>query len=121
MRIPISAQRTRDTTFLLLAATMTIVAAIWLAYQYWRLLSGDAAIWNGSPRGGVDLRIFHQLVREWVDGTNVYDAHPGWAFYPPASHLLLWPLIGWVDLPVARYVWAVTSAVCLCWLATVLT
>lgn len=121
MRIPISAQSTRDTTFLGLAGTMAGVAAIWLAYQYWRLLSGNAAIWHGSPSGGVDLRIFHQLVREWVDGTNVYDAHRGWAFYPPASHLLLWPLIGWAELPVARYIWAVTSAGGLCWLATVLT
>jgi hypothetical protein len=100
---------------------MAIIAAIWLAYQYWRLLSGKAAVWSGSPAGGVDLRIFHQLVREWVDGTNVYDAHRGSAFYPPASHLLLWPLIGWVDFAVARYIWAVTSAAGLCWLAIVLT
>jgi len=92
-----------------MAVTMAIVAAFWLAYQYWRLLWGDAAIWNSSPRGAVDLRTFQELVRGWVDGRDV------------SSHLLLWPLIGWVDVNVARYLWAATSAAGLCWLAVVLT
>jgi glycosyl transferase family 87 len=98
---------------------MAIVAAVWLTYQYWRLLWGDAAIWNRSPPGAVDLRIFQELVRGWVDGRDVYVRPRG--LYPPASHLLLWPLIGWVDVNVARYLWAATSAAGLCWLAIVLT
>jgi len=43
-----------------MAVPMAIVAAFWLAYQYWRLLWGDAAIWNSSPRGAVDLRTFQE-------------------------------------------------------------
>jgi hypothetical protein len=121
LSIPFSTQRACDATLIGMAATMAVVAAFWLAYQYWRLLWGDAAIWNSSPRGAVDLRIFQELVRGWVDGRDVYVEHRGWAFYPPASHLLLWPLIGWVDVNLARYLWAATSAAGLCWLAVVLT
>ena len=100
---------------------MAVAAAVWLGYQYWRLLWGEAAIWKSSPAGAVDLRIFQDLVRLWVDGANVYVAHPRTAFYPPASYLLLWPLLGWLDLATARYLWAAMSTAGLVWLGITVT
>lgn len=96
---------------------MAGAALLWLSYQYWRLLWGEAAIWGSSPEGAVDLRIFHTLVRGWIAGEDVYTTRPTWAFYPPASHLLLWPFLGWLDVTAARYAWAITSGIALWWMA----
>lgn len=96
-------------------ALMSVSAVIWLVYQFWRLLVGEAPIWPGSPVGAVDLRIIRGLVDSWLEGQAVY-RQTGVATYPPASHLLLWPLLGWPPSAALRGYWAVTTLLALAWL-----
>ena len=87
---------------------MAIAALVWLAYQFWRLLLGDAPIWPTSPSGAIDLKLMHQLVHEWFAGRRVYGELKT-AVYPPATYVLLWPLVGWLDVGPARWLWGLTS------------
>lgn len=96
---------------------MAVSAAIWLAYQFWRLLLGEAPLWPGSPVGAVDLRIVRGLMDAWFAGRAVYREF-GTANYPPASHLLLWPLLGWPPASALRGYWAATTLLALAWLVS---
>jgi len=98
---------------------MSIAAVVWLGYECWRLLWGEAPIWSTSPVGAVDLRALHQLVHEWFAGRPVY-RDLSTAVHPPATYVLLWPLLGWLDLAPARWLWAVTTLVALGWLINIL-
>jgi hypothetical protein len=82
-----------------------------------------AAIWrlgNELPRllletdgpGAFDLHLRYREVQRWFSGLAVYgDVERG--DYPPASYVLLWPLLGWSSEPVARWLWALTTMVAL--------
>jgi hypothetical protein len=91
---------------------MAIAALVWLAYQFWRLLLGDAPIWPTSPSGAIDLKLMHQLVHEWFAGRRVYGELKT-AVYPPATYVLLWPLVGWLDVGPARWLWGLTTVIAL--------
>jgi hypothetical protein len=91
---------------------MAIAALVWLGYQFWRLLWGSAPIWPTSPTGAVDLKLLHRLVHEWFAGRPVYRELAS-AVHPPATYLLLWPLMGWLDVTPARWLWAITTVVAL--------
>lgn len=99
----------------LAVALMALVAFMWLGYEFWRLLWGSEPIWPSSPTGAVDLKLRHEEVHHWFLGKPVYGTLPG-AIYPPASYALLWPLLGWLDLTPARWLWAVMSVLALVWL-----
>jgi hypothetical protein len=98
------------TTVLRLAcAVMAVLAALKLGDEFRRLLL------DTGHNGAVDTRIFNQLVREWFEGRPLYqDLVP--AVHPPATYVLLWPLLGWLDFTPARWLWAVTSVATLGWL-----
>jgi hypothetical protein len=71
-----------------------------------------------EPWSALDLRYRFNEVREWFAGNAVYGIVDG-AVYPPASHVILWPFIGWLPLDGARMLWAVTTlaaAVMVAWL-----
>lgn len=53
-------------------------------------------------------------VHGWFSGRPIYGG-PN-AGYPPASFVLLWPLLGWLELSPARWLWAVASVAALGWL-----
>jgi glycosyl transferase family 87 len=91
---------------------MAIASLVWLGYQFWRLVWGSAPIWHTSPTGAVDLKLLHRLVHEWFAGRPVYRELSS-AVYPPATHVLLWPMLGWLDVAPARWLWAVTTVVAL--------
>ena len=91
---------------------MAIASLVWLSYQFWRLLWGSAPIWHTSPTGAVDLKILHRLVHEWFAGRPVYRELPT-AVHPPATYVLLWPMLGWLDVGPARWLWGVTTVVAL--------
>lgn len=93
-------------------AIMVIASLVWLGYQFWRLLWGSAPIWHTSPTGAVDLKTLHQLVHEWFAGRPIYRELPT-AVHPPATYVLLWPMLGWLDLTPARWLWAGTTVVAL--------
>lgn len=56
----------------------------------------------------IDLKYRYGEVSHWFAGNPVYGAVDG-AVYPPASHAILWPFLGWLDLDGARLMWAGTT------------
>lgn len=79
--------------------TLALLAALKLGDEYRRLLL------ETGPTGAIDLRILHSLVTDWFQGAPIYDFDIH-AVYPPASYLLLWPLLGWLSADAARWLWA---------------
>lgn len=72
-----------------------------------------------DSRSAWDLKYRFNEVREWFAGNPVYGVVDG-AVYPPASHAILWPLMGWVPLDTARLLWAISTlagAAAIGWLA----
>jgi hypothetical protein len=88
---------------------MAIAALFWLGYQFWRLL-GDP-----GPMGAIDLKARYKEVQFWFSGKPVYGTLK-MAVYPPASYLLLWPFLGWLDVTQARWLWAATTVLALGWM-----
>lgn len=97
----------RDRVLPAVIAVMAVAAAVWLAYEFWRLL------FQPPPMGAIDLRHRHTALHGWFARELVY-TRPS-VLDPPATHVLLWPLLGWNDLAAARWVWALTSAAALAW------
>lgn len=88
-------------------ALMAALSSAWLGYEFWRLL------WQPvEANGAVDLLYRYEEVTGFIAGIPVY-----WelsdAVYPPASYLMLWPIIGWLPMQAVRPVWAVTTVACL--------
>src|SRR2546422_11175922 len=62
--------------------------------------------------------MFHSMVARWFAGVPIYEGiHYG--DYPPASYPLLWPLLGWLAVPPARWLWAALSAALLAWVIAI--
>lgn len=102
---------TYRTTLLVVAVGLMAVAAVHrLSDQFDRLL------WEPGTEGAIDLKQRHEEVRQWFAGKLVYK-ELGHAVYPPASYVILWPLLGWLPVTLARWLWAVSSAIMLGWLA----
>lgn len=91
---------------------MLVAASVWLGYEFWRL------IWNSTPEGAIDLKQRYEDVFFWFRGFQIYGVIKT-AAYPPASYALLWPLLGWLSLPMARCFWAVVSIGSLVWLSAI--
>jgi hypothetical protein len=91
------------------ASLMLVAALVWLTYQFWRLL------WQSGVWGAIDLRILHGLVQDWFAGRPIYSAVRD-AIHPPATYALLWPLLGWLEVAPARWLWALTTLAALGWL-----
>jgi len=81
---------------------MAVVATGWLAYELWRLL------WQPVPQGARDHVQRWWEVQWWFAGDVLYGIL-GTAVYPPASYLMFWPFMGWLDHTPARWLWALTS------------
>jgi hypothetical protein len=93
-------------------AYLAVAAAGKLSYALPHLLR-DVATWSA-----LDLKYRYHEVAEWFAGRTVYGVVDG-AVYPPASHVILWPFMGWASLETARLLWAVTillAAVVLCFI-----
>ena len=75
-------------------------------------------IWAQGLSGAIDLKIFYEAVQLWFSGAPTYGVLPS-AVYPPASYLMLWPVLGWPTVPVARVFWAIFSVLALIWLVFV--
>jgi hypothetical protein len=85
-----------------LMALMCIAAVLKLEYQFRRL------VWETGPNGAIDLvQFLHPWVARWFSGQLVYRQYG--AEYPPATFVLLWPLLGWLSVTPARWFWAATS------------
>ena len=67
-------------------------------------LVGDPAPW-----AALDLEYRYAEVQRWFAAMPVYGELEN-ADYPPASYVILWPLLGWLPLEAARWLWAATTA-----------
>lgn len=97
--------RRHGSTLLTIAIVCMVAAALWrLGNELPRLLFG--------PDGAFDMRLRYREVDRWFAGLPVYDdAERG--DYPPASYIMLWPLLGWLPRPHARWLWGATTIVAL--------
>ncbi len=57
-------------------------------------------------------------VRRWYRGIPVYGDIVQ-AVYPPATYLLLWPVLGWISIENAPWMWLGLTVVASCWLMCV--
>lgn len=101
-------------------ALMAVASIIWLGYQFWRLLlqPNQIGFYHVHP-GAIDLKLRYKEVHQWFSGGPVYGELKN-AVYPPASYLILWPLLGWLGLTPAIWLWAATTLVVLGWLIYVI-
>jgi hypothetical protein len=94
----------------LLVAVLAMIAA-----AAWRLTNELPSLLFAAD-GAHDLRLRHWEVPRWFEGHPIYgDQERG--DYPPASYVILWPLLGWLGLAPARWLWALTGLGALGWLA----
>ena len=90
---------------------LMIAAALWrLGLELPRLIFGQSEV------DAVDLLSRYREIQRWFAGLPVYGEIEN-GDYPPASHVLLWPLLSWVDRESVRGLWALTTMVVLLWLA----
>jgi hypothetical protein len=112
---PLSAAWQRRAAILLTcgAGLALLIAAVRIPQGLWRLL------YFSGPRRVFDLRFRTWETKTWFSGEPVYGALQT-AGYPPAAYPVLWPFVGWADISVIRWIWAVTMLVMLVWLAALL-
>jgi hypothetical protein len=94
------------TIIILIIGVTAIIAAVRMGYEFWRLISMT------GPDGAIDLRLRYNEVLSWFSGQTVYQ-DPSRAGYAPASYVMLWPFVGWLDFRQVRWLWAATSALAL--------
>ena len=85
---------------------MALLAAAKLADEMLRL------VWRSGTTAALDLESRHLEVHGWFEGVDVYGTMMA-PTYPPASHVLLWPFLGWLPFEPARWLWAATTVVAL--------
>lgn len=88
---------------------MVIAALVWLGYQFWRLLF-QTGYW-----GAIDLMNLHREIPKWFSGLDSFLIRKA-ALYPPASYVMLFPLLGWLEETPARWLWAITTLAAIVWL-----
>jgi len=88
---------------------MTIISILRWRYELHRLLL------EGGRKGAIDLGLRFHEVSCWFAGSAVYGEISS-AVYPPASYVILWPFLGWLNFTHARWLWAFTMIGALTWL-----
>jgi hypothetical protein len=73
-------------------------------------------VWRSGGSAAIDLRLRYAEVHGWFAGVPVYRSMPV-PTYPPAAYATLWPLLGWMPLEAARWLWAATSVAALAGMA----
>jgi hypothetical protein len=71
-----------------------------------------------EPWSALDFKYRYGEVAQWFAGSPVYGVVDG-AVYPPASHVILWPFMGWLSPEHARLLWGITivaAATALAWM-----
>jgi hypothetical protein len=85
-----------------IAALMATAAVLKLGTEFHRL------IWDSGATGAVDVKHLHRWVTSWFAWQPVFQQSRA-ALYPPATYVMLWPLLGWMPFNAARWFWAATS------------
>jgi hypothetical protein len=95
---------------------MSFAAVVWLGYEFYRLLWQPDRIGPISIHpGAIDLKQRYDDVHRLFAGEKMYVAGVP-APYPPASCLMLWVFLGWLDAASATRLWAATTVFMLGWL-----
>ena len=100
-------QAHRKWVLALLCFVLIVGAAQRLADGFYEL------IWKTD--GAIDLNLRYQEVHQWFASDSL--AGDAIAVYPPASLAVQWPFVGWESWLLARWLWALTTAAALAWLA----
>lgn len=109
-------QKRRRTVLVCAVTIMSIVAFVWLGYEFWRFFREPARLFGREiVPGGVDLKLLYKNVRNWFAGIPVYSVSRT-AVYPPASHVIAWPLVGWPGYRVSRLLWTAATLLSLAFL-----
>jgi hypothetical protein len=82
-------------------AVLSLIAFTKIFDEFYRLVLLD------SNNSAIDLKIIKRGIRLWFSDKAVPKELKD-AMYPPASYAMLWPLIGWLKLSIARIVWTFT-------------
>ena len=61
-----------------------------------------------APWAGIDFENRYLEVHRWFSGLPLYGAIST-GDYPPATYAMLWPLLGWLAITPARWVWAAST------------
>jgi hypothetical protein len=78
----------------------------------------DRLLVEQGAQGARDLAMRHWEVGRWFAG-DAGDGPLAPKIYPPASYVILWPFLGWLDLEAARWLWAATLLAALAWLTAI--
>ena len=96
---------------------MVPVAIGWLGYELWRFFSDANPVLSSPLQGAVDLSLRQKETRWWfgfdLDRSRLL-------VYPPASYLLLAPLVAWPSFLVVRILWLATTLAATGWLISLL-
>ncbi len=84
--------------FVPVLSLLSMAALFKLGNEFWRLLFDTSTI------GAIDLQLRHNELHQWFAGQTL--RHP---VYPPASYVLLWPLLGWSGMMVSRWIFALLA------------
>ncbi|HEY7535365.1 MAG TPA: glycosyltransferase 87 family protein [Thermodesulfobacteriota bacterium] len=86
-------------------ALMAVLAVLKLSDEFVRFM------WDMGKLPAVDLKFRYKEVHSWFAGITVYN-ETNMAVYPPASYVMLWPLLGWIKgIALARLLWAAITLV----------
>jgi hypothetical protein len=83
-----------------LAAPLAGLGIVTICVKLWRLVG------ESGPMGALTIRFVHEVTQDWWHGVPVYATHRAGAVFPPATWVLLGPLVAWTALDVARWIWA---------------
>jgi hypothetical protein len=89
-----------NAVLLVMGAWMAVTGFLRLRYAFHLLVFLEA---------GVDLKARTAEVQQWFSGTQVYGVLE-YAEYPPASYVMLWPLVGWLPRTAASWLWGALLA-----------
>lgn len=95
---------------------LALMAVAWLGYEFYRFLWQPEYIGplHVHP-GAIDLKFRHLEIHQWFKSEQLDRA-----VYPPASYAILWPLLGWLGIEPALYLWASVYIICLACLSIIL-
>ena len=93
---------------------LALISIIWLGYEFWRMIFEPSHLGplKIAP-GAIDLKFRYNGVH------NLFAGVPELGVYPPASYVILWPLLGWLEIKPAILMWAATTVFLLGWLVVI--
>ena len=93
---------------------LRLSVAVMSGMAAFRLFKAFRDLFLGLGLGDV-TRIFTELVGRWFGGLPVY-SYSILAVHPPATYVMLWPFVGWLEMTPARGLWIALNGAAIAWL-----